>query len=65
VAIIYLKDLSEDHPLRNLPLGQIKAEIRNIWQTKWRSVSNWRVARATYNELGPVWIECSQWRVQT
>lgn len=64
MPIIYLKDLPEAHQLRNQPLGEIKAEIRNIWQTKWRSVKSWRIATNTFNQLGPVWIETAQWRVQ-
>jgi hypothetical protein len=61
--IIDLKSLPSEHPLRNTPLGEIRAEIRNIWQTRWRSIQNWKIAKNTFNELGSVWTECSQWRV--
>jgi hypothetical protein len=62
-VIIDLKKLPAEHPLRNTPLGEIKAKIRNIWQTKWRSIVNWKIAKATFNELEPVWTEYAQWRI--
>jgi hypothetical protein len=62
-VIVDLKKLPEDHPLRNTPLGEIKAEMRNIWQTRWQPVASWRVATATFNELDSVWTECAQWRI--
>ena len=61
--IINLKELPTEHPLRNTPLGEIKAEIRNIWQTRWRSIVSLKIAKATFNELEPVWTENAQWRV--
>jgi hypothetical protein len=61
--IIDLKELPEKHPLRNMPLGEIKAEIRHILQTRWRSVAAWKIAKNTFNELDPAWMECAQWRV--
>jgi hypothetical protein len=61
--IIDLKQLPTEHPLRNTPLGEIQAECRNILHTRWRPVATWRIARATFNELDPVWLECDDWRV--
>lgn len=61
--IIDLKQLPAEHPLRNTPLGEIQAEIRNILQTRWRPVAAWKIARVTFNELDPVWLECDDWRV--
>jgi hypothetical protein len=62
-VIIDLKKLPAEHPLRNTPLGEIKAEIRNIWQTRWQSIVDWKIAKATFNELEPVWTEYAQWRI--
>jgi hypothetical protein len=61
--IIDLKELPAEHPLRNTPLGQIHAEIRNILQTRWRSVVSWKIAKNTFNELDANWLVYNQWRV--
>jgi hypothetical protein len=61
--IIDLKELPEEHPLRNTPLGEIRAEIRHILQTRWRSVVTWKISKNTFNELGSHWLVYNQWRV--
>jgi hypothetical protein len=64
--VIYdLKRLPYEHPLRNTPLREIKAECRNILQRRWRSVVDWKIGLLTFNELDPVWLECDEWRVNS
>lgn len=53
-----------EHPYRNTPLGEVRAEVRNILNKGWKHVGNYRIARNTYNELRGTWIECNEWRVQ-
>lgn len=60
-----LHELPIDHPARNTPLAQIGAEVRNLTSQQWRDLKTWRIGRSTYNELGPVWTECNQFRVET
>jgi hypothetical protein len=62
--VIYnLKALPPEHPLRNTPLREIKAECRNILQRRWLSVVDWKIGLLTFNELPAVWLECDEWRV--
>jgi hypothetical protein len=62
--VIYdLKRLPTEHPLRNRPLREIKAECRNILQRRWLSVATLAIGAKTFNELDPIWFECDEWRV--
>jgi hypothetical protein len=61
--MIYLKDLPREHTLRNTPLKEIKAQIRNVHGTRWRSVATWKIGKMCFNDLWPVWLETSEWRV--
>jgi hypothetical protein len=64
--VIYdLKRLPYEHPLRNMPLREIKAERRNILQRHWQSVASLEIGAKTFNELGLVWLECDDWRVNS
>ena len=58
-----LKQLPYEHPLRNLPLREIKAERRNILERRWRSVVAREIGAKTFNQLDPVWLECDEWSV--
>jgi hypothetical protein len=61
---VTLSTLPPDHPLRNLPLGQIKAEVRNVHKEDWRPITPaWSIAKNTFNELQGPWPECNEWRV--
>jgi hypothetical protein len=44
------KQLPLDHPLRNQPLGEIKAEVRNMHKEDWRPITAaWTIAKNTFN----------------
>lgn len=58
-----LNDLHRDHPLRNRPLGEIRAECRNRQSTSWRLVESWGIKKATFNQLHPVWTDNNEFRV--
>ena len=58
-----LSTLPIEHPLRNWPLGDIDAEY-SLQGQKWKPVKTWRLAKASYNELGPVWHINQEWRAR-
>lgn len=59
---VLLKDLLTEHPARNKVLKEINAEIRNLQSKLWRNVSTWKIGKSTYNQLGRVWTEFSEFR---
>lgn len=68
--VIILNDLEKDHPLRNTPLGELKAEYR--WKgasetATWRSVivGAPKLVNFTYNQLGSTWADFDYWRVNS
>ncbi len=61
-----LSELPRDHPLRNTPLAQLKAEYQwcntktpNDWH---RVTKSFTIAKSTYNELAASWTESYRWR---
>lgn len=63
VSFATLEKLPTDHPLRNAPLADIKAQ--NRWKNggPWKTVGpNWAIARCTFNDLGPAWTDHATWR---
>lgn len=61
--MINLADLPADHPLRNAPLGQIRAEYRNLKNARWSEIKpSFGVAKSTFNSLAPFWRELNEWR---
>lgn len=65
--VVILNDLEKDHPLRNTPLGELKAEYQwkgSITDT-WRSVivGSPKLVNFTYNQLGTTWTDYDYWRV--
>ena len=60
---VLLRDLSADHPARNVKLlKEINAEIRNLQSKIWRNVSTWKIGENTYNQLHDTWTEFSEFR---
>lgn len=57
-----LHELPADHPLRNTPLGEIGAEVRNLQSTLWRDLKTWYIGRCTYNQLGDSWTSTNEFR---
>ncbi len=55
--MIILNELPAEHELRNRPLGEIGAEYLAGQPPTWRSIAKFRIARNTFNELGPAWTE--------
>lgn len=60
---IDLKTLPTDHPLRNQPLGILKAQTRNHMMKRWVEVSTIKIGRATFNELASCWTDFGDFRV--
>ena len=60
---VILKELPEDHPLRNTPLIQIQAENQTKDSKIWYEIRPaFKISNKTYNELGPAWTEYDMWR---
>ncbi len=57
IVMIILNELPAEHELRNRPLGEIGAEYLAGHPPTWRSLAKFRIARNTFNELGPAWTE--------
>jgi hypothetical protein len=61
---IRLSDLPHDHPLRNTPLGALGAEYASSGRkSRKRVTAHYRIARNTFNELGPAWTTHTEWFV--
>lgn len=60
-----LHELPRGHVLRSRPLGLLAAQCRNRLGKEWRDVARWRIASASYDELGESWISTSEFRVRT
>lgn len=63
-----LDELPESSPLRSLPLIMVGAEaMYNCVEDKsiWRPVrSDWRIAKYSFNDLGPAWVGSMKWRCE-
>ena len=60
---VELESLESTHPLRNLPLAEIKAEYRNLNSKVWCDVRPaYGIAKKTYNQLSSVWKANDKWR---
>lgn len=58
-----LADLPTDHPLRNTPLLQVKAQFKRKEHKNWKDVTpNMNISKVTYNSLGSVWTDYDEWR---
>ena len=64
--MIVLNKLPEEHPLRNIALGEIEAEYR--WKhassnVQWRTVKVGapKLVDKTYNQLGEAWTNSDWW----
>jgi hypothetical protein len=53
--MVMLDKLPVEDAMRNLPLKQIKARIRNRHGKQWRDLSCFRIGDCTYNELSSDW----------
>lgn len=58
-----LHELPADHPLRNTPLGELRADYRNLLTKEWRPISTWKIKANTYNQLGDVWTKLGEFRI--
>ncbi len=57
--------LDPEHRLRNAPLSEIGAEYRPVDTKTWKRVSaSYKIARCTFNQLGPAWTGATDWRAQ-
>lgn len=61
--MILLHTLPYDDLLRNTKLKELGAEVRNKQGKTWRPVATWKIGNSTYNELGPVWTELNEFRM--
>lgn len=62
---VLLPELAPNDPLRNRSLAEIGAEYRHKAGKTWRRVlPTYRIARCTFNQLGPAWTENDVWRVE-
>lgn len=59
-----LHELPRGHVLRSRPLSQLAAQCRNRLGKEWRDVARWRIASASYDELGESWTSTSAFRVR-
>ena len=57
-----LHTLPPDHPLRNTPLGEIRAEVRNLQSDKWRKVLLMRISQFDFNHLRGGWLSANEFR---
>lgn len=58
-----LADLPKEHPLRNLPLLEIKAQFKQKILKNWKDVTpNMNISKNCYNDLGTVWTDYDEWR---
>lgn len=63
MSMIVLNDLPREHQLRNAPLIDIGAESRFVRGKTWRKVEqSWKIAKKSFNDLGPAWTASSVWR---
>jgi len=63
MSISYLGQLPKEHPLRNKPLGDIRAETHNRESCCWSKIRT-QIERLTYNELGHAWVDHYEFRVR-
>jgi len=62
-ADMYLAELPEDHPNRNVPLIEIGAHYRIVGTKTWFEVTpSFGIAKVTYNQLGAAWTHRHEWR---
>lgn len=61
-GVIILNDLPRQHPLRNRPLGEIKAECRNRQSKALVNMQAWNISKATFNQLATVWTDNNEFR---
>ena len=61
-----LGDLPHEHPLRNMPLADIKAQYQITTKGQmWHEVKPaFGIARMTYNQLGAVWVHNHVWKAE-
>jgi hypothetical protein len=63
--MVDLKELPEDHVLRNTPLREIGAEVKNNMMKSWRCVQAWKIGRSSYNQLeDDPWKLYNEWRAE-
>lgn len=58
-----LNELPPGHALRIGPMGGLGAQCRNLLGKEWRDLARWRIASASYDELGESWTSTSEFRV--
>jgi len=56
-------DLPPNHELRNKPLREVGAFVRDRRFGRWLDTRDMRIGKSTFNELGKVWIDCNEWRI--
>lgn len=60
---VRLNDLPLEDPNRNTPLLQIGAFYKDVSVKTWREVfPNFGIAKKTYNQLGEVWTNHTDWK---
>lgn len=65
MTTVLLHELPPDHVLRTTPLSQVPgAQIRNKQSQLWRDMPGWYIGRCAYNDLGPSWAECNEFRAE-
>ena len=60
-----LAQLPMDHPKRNTPLVQIKAQARikgSALEEAWRDIARFRISSSTFNQLSSNWTDCTEFR---
>lgn len=51
--------------VRDIPLKDLSVALcRNLKSKTWRDVKTWRIKDNTYNELGSVWTELNEWKLE-
>lgn len=52
-----IDEYPEDHPIRNTPLAELRAEARHRQLQSWKPISHWKIGQSTFNQLGKVWTD--------
>ena len=61
---VILNKLPEDHPLRNKPLIELKAEYQSKDSALWYEVRPaFKIANRSFNQLASAWVQYDIWRV--
>jgi len=57
-------ELPVNHPVRNLPMNTLtEAQCRNLKSKTWRDCRKWKIGSFTYNQLGKMWTDLNEFRL--